>query len=492
MTLTIPYAPRRMYEPDGSIAELVRRSGQAQAEGIRRGGDISANMWGNLGQIGSQAVADYNRNKQAEAARKRREPIEAEQLKSAQNQNAMSALQLESATKARDDSRRASDVISQGGVLGVTRQKILEQAKADPAIFEEVTAHIQREQAIENELFGEAASSVLRLSPGNLAEGAVTKLQDMVERGRMDKGEAESYIAQLQQNPDFARSLLLGALTNSPNKAHNTLAMAFEANEMKAAEAQRKAAEDAERKADRDADNARADKALSAQMSHQERMARIAQGGGNSRIWVMRPGPDGKMAPVRVSESQVMPGDQPASTREQGRPVTSGDAGRFAELDASLDDLKILKDTLGTTGAGSKVGAMLPNIITEYTGWGSDSKQRQATIDRVKQVIGKALEGGVLRKEDELKYTKILPTIGDPPEVAKAKIEGLEVAIAQRKQRELEARQDAGYDVSKFLSRQNPETSKPSSFSVTAPDGKTYSFSSQSKMDAFKKAAGIR
>ena len=37
----------------------------------------------------------------------------------------------------------------------------------------------------------------------------------------------------------------------------------------------------------------------------------------------------------------------------------------------------------------------------------SEARQAQADIDRVRQRVGKALEGGVLRKEDEEKYKKI-------------------------------------------------------------------------------------
>lgn len=165
-------------------------------------------------------------------------------------------------------------------------------------------------------------------------------------------------------------------------------------------------------------------------------------------------GPDGKPVLVRRSQAE---GKTPASIREQGRQVTSGDAGAIAELDTSLDDItalrSALKGTKGATGVGAKVGAVLPNFVTEITGIGSQAKQRQAVIDRVKQVIGKALEGGVLRKEDEIKYEKILPTIGDPDPVVEAKLNGLERALALRRSRQLDALADAGYDVSRYHTR---------------------------------------
>lgn len=166
-------------------------------------------------------------------------------------------------------------------------------------------------------------------------------------------------------------------------------------------------------------------------------------------------GSDGQ--PVLVPRSQAI-GKRPASNREQGRPVTAGDAGMFAELDTALDDLATLRNTLtetkDATGTSAAVGAAMPAWATDLFGWGTDAKKRQGVIDRVKQVIGKALEGGVLRKEDEIKYAKILPTIQDTAAVAESKLAGLEKAIALKKQRELDARDDAGYDVLQFRKRQ--------------------------------------
>ena len=55
----------------------------------------------------------------------------------------------------------------------------------------------------------------------------------------------------------------------------------------------------------------------------------------------------------------------------------------------------------------------------------SKARKVQADVDRVRQVVGKALEGGVLRKEDEDKYKKILATVTDTPETAIYKLNQL-------------------------------------------------------------------
>lgn len=190
---------------------------------------------------------------------------------------------------------------------------------------------------------------------------------------------------------------------------------------------------------------------------------RQPRGGGDGEPLMAVIGDDGQ--PVYLPRSQAV-GRRPASSREQGRPVVSGDANRIADFDTSLDDLNDLTGAIGrkgATGASAKVGAAVPNFVTEWTGFGADAKKKQAVIDRVKQVIGKALEGGVLRKEDEYKYEKILPTIGDPPDLVQTKMTGLYGAIQQRRQTLLDSLSDAGYDVAKYSARAPRERSRAGS-----------------------------
>lgn len=164
-------------------------------------------------------------------------------------------------------------------------------------------------------------------------------------------------------------------------------------------------------------------------------------------------GPDGQS--VLVPRSKAV-GKRPANAREQGRPVISGAAERIGEFDTGIGDLGVLRTAISgnkATGTAAKIGTKIPNWATEITGWGADAKSKNAVIMRVKQVIGKTLEGGVLRKEDEEKYKDILPTIGDVASVVKDKLDGLEAAIKRKKENELNSLEDAGYDVSRFRAR---------------------------------------
>ena len=208
-------------------------------------------------------------------------------------------------------------------------------------------------------------------------------------------------------------------------------------------------------------------------------------------------GPDGKS--VLVPRSQAV-GKQPANSREQGRAVTAGNAEDFADYDSAVDDLRVLRVTIapmdprtgkpvsGSTGTSAAIGAAMPAWSTDLFGWGTDAKKKQALIDRVKQVIGKTLEGGVLRKEDELKYEKILPTVRDTGEIVTSKLDGLEAAIVKKRGRLVDSLEDAGYDVSKFRQR---GAASGGPVQVTAPNGKTYTFGDQAAADAFKRSAGI-
>jgi len=170
----------------------------------------------------------------------------------------------------------------------------------------------------------------------------------------------------------------------------------------------------------------------------------------------------------RATENQAWAS---SNRRVEGRPVLSGDANRLAEFDQSTGLLNRLTKELGGTGAQSQLGTMVPNFVTEFTGWGMDAKSRQATIDTVKQIIGKTLEEGVLRLEDERKYEKILPRIGDPGPVAAAKIKGLIETINTNKSRLLDSLDDAGFNVAEFRARQPPPSDESGDTTPPPPGG---------------------
>lgn len=77
----------------------------------------------------------------------------------------------------------------------------------------------------------------------------------------------------------------------------------------------------------------------------------------------------------------------------------------------------------------------------------SDARKAQAKIDLVKQRVGKALEGGVLRKEDEEKYKKILATLYDTPDTAIYKVDGVIESVTRDIEEFVNANRLAGRNV---------------------------------------------
>lgn len=121
-----------------------------------------------------------------------------------------------------------------------------------------------------------------------------------------------------------------------------------------------------------------------------------------------------------TAKTRIAPALQQAGFSAFGKPMTGGDLGKMAETQSaikSLEDLRqTLKDNEQYIGPVAGFSALNPY---------SEARKAQAKIDLVKQRVGKALEGGVLRKEDEEKYKKILSTLNDTPELAISKVDGV-------------------------------------------------------------------
>jgi hypothetical protein len=110
-----------------------------------------------------------------------------------------------------------------------------------------------------------------------------------------------------------------------------------------------------------------------------------------------------------------------------------------------LDDLETsLSLNEGITGPIASLGRFNP--------YSESQRALIAKINAVKQRIGTSLEGGVLRKEDENKYKKILPLISDTPKVAAEKIKNLRSMISGVLYRSITNYKRAGYEVSGFES----------------------------------------
>lgn len=123
--------------------------------------------------------------------------------------------------------------------------------------------------------------------------------------------------------------------------------------------------------------------------------------------------------------------------REPADKVTQGALKDLANLDTALESLTSLRKVIEANP--DKIGPVSGRL--RYVPWLGASRQIvNADIERVRQEVGRAMEGGVLRKEDEEKYKRILPATEDIPEVARYKLDQLEAKLKQ--------------DIQKYVGRQ--------------------------------------
>lgn len=110
------------------------------------------------------------------------------------------------------------------------------------------------------------------------------------------------------------------------------------------------------------------------------------------------------------------------------KPLNSTAAGVVADTKTGLSTLQKLAGQIGESGANNPLTAWFRG----RNPYDTNAQNLQANIAVAKQIVGKALEGGVLRKEDEVKYAKILPKLSDTDAVAQNKIQQLIQLIGGR------------------------------------------------------------
>lgn len=124
----------------------------------------------------------------------------------------------------------------------------------------------------------------------------------------------------------------------------------------------------------------------------------------------------GKNIPELKTIMDTLPEDEEEAKLE----LSDGAIKNINDLKGAIADTENLTGSIGGSDVVGPVSGY--RALNPYD---TEAKSLQAEIDRVRQVVGKALEGGVLRKEDEEKYKKILPTARDTREVAANKLQKL-------------------------------------------------------------------
>lgn len=111
-----------------------------------------------------------------------------------------------------------------------------------------------------------------------------------------------------------------------------------------------------------------------------------------------------------------------------GSKLSSATAGTITDMNKGLQTLQDLKDMISS---GNYAGGVIQGNLRSHNPFDNLFKQQQAMVNAARQIVGKALESGVLRKEDEDKYKKILPTMQDSQQVALSKLDYIQSVISR-------------------------------------------------------------
>lgn len=165
------------------------------------------------------------------------------------------------------------------------------------------------------------------------------------------------------------------------------------------------------------------------------------------------------------------------TAQSRGKPLLASQLKSVTEYDDSLGLLGSVRSSIlnGFKDVGGPLSGrvgMIPGTELLPGPAGENAmriKQFEAQAALVKQIIGKALEGGVLRKEDEAKYENIIPNIRDTDAIRATKLDNLEVQIKAKKQNLIDNLSINGYDTTGFMENTDP-LSKPTAPQIPNAD----------------------
>jgi hypothetical protein len=149
----------------------------------------------------------------------------------------------------------------------------------------------------------------------------------------------------------------------------------------------------------------------------------------------------------------VTPSKMPANSATNLSSTLQG-IDQMATLDKKINSLPSRLTTPGM----AQLSALNP--------YDTSAQSFQQYVNTYKQVIGKGLEGGVLRKEDEIKYQKIIPKVGDTPEVLRNKSQQLKGLLVDKYNTDLGSLEKAGYYTQGFSPYQSSPKKTQSGIAV--------------------------
>lgn len=137
-----------------------------------------------------------------------------------------------------------------------------------------------------------------------------------------------------------------------------------------------------------------------------------------------------------------------------------------------LSEGKAIPNTLSTVEKTIEDNLQLFDPIKgtarSYNPYDKDVRIIDAQLRAAAQQFGRYMEGGVLRKEDEEKYRRMMPQLGDTPAVAKGKLKVVKEMLDRQQKQYVEDYTSQGFDVRGF---DVPESSGAPAMQPATPQG---------------------
>lgn len=133
-----------------------------------------------------------------------------------------------------------------------------------------------------------------------------------------------------------------------------------------------------------------------------------------------------------------------------GKILPATQAEKFGDAKSTYDQLDSLEETIN---ANKDSFGPIKGLISGHNPYDTKAMVLNAQLWGSLQKIGTYLEGGVLREGDVEKYKKIMPKLGEEPEVSLGKIQLLRKLVADKEREGAGALGDAGYKTKNIKTR---------------------------------------
>jgi hypothetical protein len=131
------------------------------------------------------------------------------------------------------------------------------------------------------------------------------------------------------------------------------------------------------------------------------------------------------------------------SVAQSMRPLSAADVARVNAGNVIPNTLQSVAQTIE---ANKDIFGPISGRAASMNPYNERAQTLQSQIKASAQEFGKFMEGGVLRKEDEAKYEKMFPGLGDTPEVARNKLAIVNKLLIDRQNSDVKALRESGFD----------------------------------------------